>query len=94
MCYFEEVTMQDETEAYRRERQAELNAAAASREQLEQQYGQVWRTDELRAEFVILGFMAPYVMVRRKSDDQRGSLEFQGYPRFYFKFRADEVKST
>lgn len=84
--------MQDDTEAYRRERQGELNAAEADREKLEQQYGQVWDTDQLRDQFVILGFMAPFVMVRRKSDVQKGSLEFQGYPRFYYNFVLDEVK--
>jgi hypothetical protein len=41
----------DETEAYRRQRQAELNAVVADRTALEQQYGQVWSVDELRAEF-------------------------------------------
>ena len=34
----------------------------------------------------MLGFMAPYVVVRRKSDGQRGSLMFQHDPRFYFSF--------
>lgn len=28
--------------------------------------------------------MAPFAVVRRKSDNQRGSLEFQHDPRFYF----------
>ena len=31
-------------------------------------------------------FIAPLVVVRRRSDGQKGSLEFQGWPRFYFNF--------
>jgi hypothetical protein len=82
----------DETEAYRRKRQAELNMAAEDRAALERQYGQVWSTDELRAEFEVLGFMAPLVVVRRLSDNKKGSLEFQGSPRWYFNFVIDEEK--
>ena len=60
-----------------------------SREALEAQHGQVWNTEQLSAEFDVLGFLAPLVVVRRKSDRQKGSLEFQHCPRFYFGFRAD-----
>jgi hypothetical protein len=31
--------------------------------------------------------MAPFVVVRRLSDGQKGSLEFQHHPRFYFNFQ-------
>ena len=34
----------------------------------------------------MLGFAAPLVVVRRKSDRVKGSLMFQGSPRFYFGF--------
>jgi len=81
--------MSDPTEAIRRERQAELNHAAGSREALEASYGQVYDTGELQQEFSVLGFMAPYVVVQRKSDGVKGSLEFQHSPRFYFNFQAD-----
>lgn len=54
-----------------------------NREELEAQYGQVWDTEQLRAEFEVLSFLAPFVMVRRKNG-QRGSLQFQHAPRFYF----------
>jgi len=40
------------------------------------------------AEFHVLGFGAPYVVVQRKSDGCKGSLEFQHAPRFYFNFVA------
>jgi hypothetical protein len=79
----------DPTEPIRRERLAEINAEPGSREALEAQYGQVWDTNELRRNFDVLGFMAPLVVVRRKSDGVRGSLEFQHSPRFYFNFQAE-----
>ena len=60
-----------------------------SREALEGQYGQVWDTEELRQSFEVIGFLAPLVVVRRKADGVKGSLEFQHTPRFYFNFVAD-----
>ena len=40
--------------------------------------GQTWTTDEMRAEFEVTGFMAPYVVVIRRSDGAKGTLEFTG----------------
>lgn len=79
--------MNDSTEAARRERLAEINAQPCSRAALEAVYGQVWDTHELGRDFEVEGFMAPFVVVRRKADGVRGSLEFQHEPRFYFSFR-------
>lgn len=81
--------MTDPTETIRRERLAEINAEPGSREALESRYGQVWTTQELAAEFDVIGFMAPIVVVRRKADGVKGSLEFQHNPRFYFNFVPD-----
>jgi len=78
--------MNDPTEAIRRQRLTEINAEPGSREALEAAHGQVWNTDELRDEFEVVGFMAPFVVVYRNSDHQKGSLEFQHSPRFYFNF--------
>jgi hypothetical protein len=50
---------------------------------------QRWTTDELRAEFEVIGFMAPLVVVRRKADGKKGSMEFTHDPRFYFNFVED-----
>jgi hypothetical protein len=50
---------------------------------------QRWDTDELRRDFEVIGFMAPFVVVRRKSDGVKGSLEFTHSPRVYFNFIAD-----
>jgi hypothetical protein len=80
--------MPDPTEPIRRQRLAEINAEPGSREALEAEYGQVWTTTELSQDFEVLGFMAPLVVVRRKSDGVKGSLEFQHNPRLYFNFQA------
>jgi hypothetical protein len=80
-------TIDDPTESIRRERIAEINANPGSREALESQYGQVWDTDQLGDDFEPIGFMAPLVVVRRRSDGVKGSLEFQHNPRFYFSFK-------
>ncbi len=79
----------DPTEAYRRRRLAELNPGV-DRAELERRHGQVWDLRGLAAEFVIIGFAAPYVVVRCKVDCVRGSLEFQHQPRFYFNWQADQ----
>lgn len=54
---------------------------------LEEEYGQVWSTSEMTEEFDAIGFGAPFVHVRRKSDGAEGSLEFQNSPRYYFDFQ-------
>jgi hypothetical protein len=77
-------------EQARRNRLYEINAHSGDRSRLEARYGKVWDTDELRTEFEVLGFMAPFVVVKRKRDNQKGSLEFQHSPRFYFSFTADQ----
>jgi hypothetical protein len=76
----------DPTETIRRERLAEINADPGNRKALEACYGQVWDTQKLQEDFNVLGFAAPLVVVRRKSDSVRGSLEFQHQPRFFFNF--------
>jgi len=84
--------MTDPTETIRRERLVEINAVPGSREALEARYGKVWDTDQLAEEFQVLGFLAPVVVVRRRSDGMKGSLEFQHSPRFYFSFQPHEGK--
>jgi hypothetical protein len=59
----------------------EINARPGTREYLETQHGQVWDTDQLREEFDVLGFAAPLIVVRRRSDGVKGSLMFQYSPR-------------
>jgi hypothetical protein len=78
--------MTDPTEDIRRQMLDEINAAPGSREYLEYKHGQVWDTTQLQEDFEVLGFLAPVAVVRRRADGVKGSLMFQGSPRFYFGF--------
>lgn len=51
--------------------------------------GKTWTTAQLTEEFNVLGFMAPFVVVVRKSDGKRGTLEFKHSPRTYFNWREE-----
>lgn len=53
-----------------------------------QPQGQIWDTTALQSDFAVIGFSAPFVMVRRKADGVKGTLEFTHSPRVYFNFRA------
>lgn len=79
----------DDTENIRRSMQQKINSIAGDRTTLEQQYGQVWDTEQLGRDFDVIGFMAPFIVVQRKSDGRKGSLMFQHDPRFYFNFKED-----
>lgn len=86
--------MNDPTETIRRQLVHEINSRLSPDErqryhQLCVEYGEdnVWDTDSVTAFFVIEGFMAPFVVARRRSDDVRGSLQFCHSPRFYFNFK-------
>ena len=57
------------------------------RRHLEEQFEQIWTTEEMVLEFEPKGFMAPVVAVVRKSDGVKGTLRFTHMPRFYFDFR-------
>ena len=81
--------MTDQTETTRRQMVQEINANPGSREYLEAKHGQVWNTSELQQEFSVLGFMAPLIIVERKSDGVKGSLLFQHDPRLYYGFKKD-----
>jgi hypothetical protein len=79
-----EKAMTDETETIRRD----MIASGEPQRNLEKAE-QRWDTDQLRAEFEVIGFMAPFVVVKRKSDGVKGSMEFVHLPRFYFNFVPD-----
>ena len=49
-----------------------------------------WSTEELIEDFEVIGFLAPFVVVRRKSDSVKGSLEFTHMPRKYFNWKEDK----
>ena len=81
--------MSDPTEAIRRELVSQINLVPGSREALEAQHGKVYDTSELQDEYQPLDFLAPFIIVRRRSDGVRGSLMFQNSPRFYYGFKPE-----
>lgn len=54
--------------------------------------GQTWDTQQLQEDFTVEGFLAPFVVVRRKADGVRGTLEFRHNPRVYFNFVPEGQK--
>lgn len=74
----------DDTESLRRNMLA-TGQPARDAETAEQR----WTTDEMARDFTVSGFMAPFVIVTRKSDGAKGSLEFTHSPRVYFNFVKD-----
>jgi hypothetical protein len=82
--------MSDSTEDLRRGLVEQINSCPTGREILELEHGKVWDTKELQQDFEVTGFLAPFVVVKRKSDGVVGSLVFQHMPRFYFGFTPDK----
>ena len=77
-----EKTMEpDPTEGARRRLLAQVNSHAMDRSGLEARHGWVWDTVWLAQDFEVLGFAAPFVVVRRRTDQKLGSLLFQHHPR-------------
>ena len=81
--------MPDPTESIRRQQVTAINAEPGSREHLEAKHGGVFDTSELQEAFAVLSFLAPYVVVQRKSDGVRGSMMFQHSPRLYYGFQPE-----
>lgn len=82
---YKEKNVTDPTETARRE-MIETSQPAAD---LAGDSGPSWTTEELTRDFEVIGFMAPFVVVRRRSDGVKGSMEFCHSPRVYFGFTAD-----
>ncbi len=49
-------------------------------------HDEVLTTAEATEKYSFVSFMAPFVVVKRKSDGVKGTLEFTHMPRFYFDF--------
>lgn len=86
----------DPTEGIRRAMVASINSEAtdstdADRQRLENEHGKdnVWNTQELSARFEVIGFMAPFCVVKDKTTGKKGSVMFQHMPRFYFGYQPD-----
>ena len=63
-----------------------MNAAVTGPGWLETR--QEWDTEALQRDFKVVGFLAPYVVVIRRSDGVKGTLEFTHSPRVYFGFTS------
>lgn len=68
--------------------QKEAAQLAKERADLEARHGTVWNGAEVVRDYRVLEFAAAHVVVVRRSDNVKGSLRFQGAPRFYFSFVA------
>jgi len=73
--------MTDNTEALRMVMTAVVNSNPVPEEEKQ------WTTSELTEEFEVLAFIAPFVVVKRKSDGVKGSLMFKDMPRVYFSWQ-------
>jgi len=51
--------------------------------------GERWDTAALQRDFEVIGFLAPFVVVRRKADGKMGTLQFTHMPRWYFDFTPE-----
>ena len=80
--------MADSTETIRRDMVQVINSDPGSREALEAKYGKLWDTDELRRDFEVLSFAAPFIICNEKARGLKGSMMFQHHPRHYFNFEA------
>lgn len=79
--------MADPLKAMRQDLQRAINSNAKPREELEEYFGEVWDTLQLKRDFKVQSFLAPFVRVIRKSDNVEGTLTFQHSPRYYFDFQ-------
>ena len=89
--------MNDTTENIRRSMVANIAGQVEStnpqteRQRLESEWGvgNVFDTAQLSAQFEVIGFMAPFCVVREKASGKKGSVQFQHNPRLYFGFQAN-----
>ena len=64
----------------------DIDRCRLSKEAMLEREGEAWGPTELKDEFEVLGFRAPFAIVQRKDSGERGSLIFQNDPRVYFSF--------
>lgn len=71
--------------------QAKMSAAVAAvvAQDFAADDGPKWDTEAMQRDFEVMGFLAPFVVVRRKSDGVLGTLMFTHHPRFYFGWAPD-----
>lgn len=71
-----------------------VNEVKGDRATLTRMHGQVWDTEELKRDYEVHAFAAPFVRVTRKRDGRPGVLLFQHEPRFYFGFQESERRKV
>lgn len=64
----------------------ETNTVTDVKAYLDANFKDVMTTDEMREKFEVVSFLAPFVMVVRKADGVKGTLEFVHMPRYYYNF--------
>ena len=72
----------DRTESFRRKLTPAINAMTD-----EEIGAPTWTTEEPKRDFDVDSFLAPFVLVRRKSDAVQGMLFFRHMPRIYWGFK-------
>jgi hypothetical protein len=78
-----------EREAEADQLRREMTGTGQPQADLAEDAGQTWTTEELQRDFEVIGFGAPFVVVRRRSDGRKGTLEFTHHPRVYFGWKED-----
>lgn len=68
----------------------EAGAPQADLEQARLAQRREWTTAELCRDFDVIGFAAPFVIVRKLDTGEKGTLEFTHSPRVYFDWKPDE----
>ena len=58
-------------------------------EEVQATEGEKMSTSDMQEKYEVIGFAAPFVVVKRKSDSANGSLEFGHSPRVYFNWKED-----
>ena len=60
------------------------------REALEATFGKVWSAEELEQDFIVTAFIGPHVVVRRRTDNVVGTLEFSRRPHLFYNFQPNK----
>jgi hypothetical protein len=74
----------DELEQMRMQLVEVINARVWGREQLEQAFGTVLDTDQVRAKYRVRGFSAPLMVATNTATGEDEIFVFQHLPRFYW----------
>ena len=79
--------MSSESTTYNDATPIDIAVDELAQDDLEGYTGPTWDTEALMRDFEVEGFASPFVVVKRRSDGQRGTLEFVNWPRTCFDFQ-------